>query len=254
MVRELLAPPGPVVGDVVPPYVEVVGDALLAEQVGHPPRARQRPGRVRLPCALPHGQYDVQPRPHPVEVVAVEVGHVVGRVGEVRRVPALAPAVPRRRVVVAGLADRDREQVGALQGDLERVVGAHRAPGDDRVGRTVAVGADVRRDLVGDPGLVRLMAPRPLLDRQRPVGPRGMVEGVDAVELDPTVVDQLGDGADHPVVLVVPRAAGLAGEHDHRSAVVAVPDDGAGPVEAGCVELDLVAFHHAQTRRSRSVR
>ena len=119
-----------------------------------------------LPGSLTDGQHDVQPRAEPVEVVAVEMWHVVGRVGEVRRVAALTPAVPRRRVVVAGLADRDREQVGALQRQLEGVVGTHRAAGDDRPARALAVGADVRRDLVGHPALVGLVPPGPLLDRQ----------------------------------------------------------------------------------------
>ena len=65
----------------------------------------------------------------PVQVVAVEVLDVVGRVVEVRRVAALAPGVPLVRVVAAGLADRHREQVGPLEREVERVEGAEAAPG-----------------------------------------------------------------------------------------------------------------------------
>src|SRR3954453_19454091 len=84
-----------------------------------------------------------------------------------------------------------------------------------------------------------------------------MVEAVDAVELHAAVVDQVRDGPDHAVVLVVPGASGLAGEHDHRPAVVAVPDDGACPVEADGVQLDVLPLHlvgPAPAKASRSAR
>src|SRR5262249_296034 len=57
----------------------------------------------------------------------------------------------------------------------------------------------------------------------------------------------------HAVVLVVPRAALLAGEDDDRPAPVAVADHGPGPTE-GRVELDLVALHQTQTLLKRSAR
>ena len=59
-----------------------------------------------------------------------------------------------------------------------------------------------------------------------PVRPALGVEGVDAVELDPAGVDQVGDGVDHAVVLEVPGPPGLAGEDQHRPTLVAVADHG----------------------------
>src|SRR6185436_4989205 len=82
-----------------------------------------------------------------------------------------------------------------------------------------------------------------LLQGQPTVRPAGVVEGVDAVELDPAVVDQVGDRPDHAVALVVPRPTLLAREHDHRAPVVAVAEDGTGAVEPGGVELELLAVH-----------
>src|SRR4029077_16049062 len=112
----------------------------------------------------------------------------------------------------------------ASERHLKGVVGTHRAAGDDRVPGARAVGPDVRRHLVTDPRLVGLMPPRALLQRKAAVRPAGVVEGVDAVELDPAVVDEVGDGADHAVALVVPGPALLAGEDDDRPTVVPVAD------------------------------
>ena len=155
VVGDLALPPRPVVGGVVAPDVEVVGDAAFGEQGAHPFGLGQRGGRVGLPGALADGEDDVQPLAQPGEVVAVQLGDVVGGVGEVRRLAALAPGVPLRGVVVAGLADGDREEVGAGQGELQGVVGAERAPGDDRVAGAGGVLADEAGDGVGDPGGVR---------------------------------------------------------------------------------------------------
>src|SRR5689334_2050981 len=90
---ELGAPRRPVVRDVVTPQVELAADAPLAEQVGHLPGGVQRAGRV-LPLALAADQQHGQLPAQPVEVVAVQVGHVVDRVVEVGLLAALAPAAP----------------------------------------------------------------------------------------------------------------------------------------------------------------
>src|SRR5262245_14526032 len=87
---------------------------------------------VRLPGSLPDDQQDGYPPLQPVKVVAAEVGHVVDRVVEIRRVAALPPSVPRRRVIVAGQPDCQGEHVGVLQGEVHRVVRAEAAArGDD---------------------------------------------------------------------------------------------------------------------------
>ena len=154
----------------------------------------------------PHTSTTRQPPAQPVEVVAVQVRDVVDRVVEVGGVAALAPGVPRRRVVVARQAEREREQVGALEREVQRVVRAHRGAQRDDLARPAAVGGDVRHHLVDDPRLVRAVAPGALLQRQLPGRPRAAVVRVDAVELHPAGVDQVGDGADHAVVLEVPGA------------------------------------------------
>ena len=225
-----------------------------ASSAAQVPRRRQRSGGLGLPRALAHGQHEVDPAAQPVQVVAVEVGHVVARVGEVRRVPAVAPGVPLRRVVVAALADRHREQVSAGQREVQRVVGAEAAAGHDHVADARGVLADETGHLVGDPGLVGAVPLGARLERDRAVRPGVGVVRVDAVELDPAGLDQVGDGAHHPVVLVVPRPALLAGEHQHRASVVAVADDRPGPVEAGCRELDMETVHQCHTFVRRSVR
>jgi hypothetical protein len=69
-------------------------------------------------------QQQAQPAAQPVQVLAVQMLDVVDRVVEVRLLAALAPAVPGRRVVVAGQADGQREDVGALEREVDRVKGA----------------------------------------------------------------------------------------------------------------------------------
>ena len=64
----------------------------------------------------------------------------------------------------------------------------------------------------------------PLLDRHAVVRPGVAVGAVDAVQLHPAGVDQVGDRVDHAVVLEVPGPPLLGREHQHRTAVVAVGD------------------------------
>ena len=105
---------------------------LRSQQLGERSGRRQRPGRRLLEGALPDDEQHRDPRAHPLEVVALHVRDVGRGVGEVGRVAELAPPVPRRRVVVAGQPDGQRGDVGALQGEVHRVVGAERDPDRDR--------------------------------------------------------------------------------------------------------------------------
>ena len=85
------------------------------------------------------------------------MGDVVHRVVEVGGVAALAPAVPGRRVVVARQADRQREQVGALEREVGGVKGAEAARRRRSARRAPPQSsADERDDLVEDPRLVAL--------------------------------------------------------------------------------------------------
>src|SRR5204863_8730447 len=110
-------------------------------------------GRV-LPLALAAHQQDGQPRAQPVQVVAVQVRHVVDRVVEVDRVVALTPAVPGGHVVVAGEAQREGEEVGALEREVQRVEGAHRRAKCVDLGGGRIVKKKKRDNLVDDRRLV----------------------------------------------------------------------------------------------------
>ncbi len=83
-------------------------------------------------------------RPHlltqPVQVVAVQVRDVVHRIAEVRGAATLTPGVPGGRVVVAGEAQSQREQVSPLQREVRRVEGAETAAEGSDLQRAAAVG------------------------------------------------------------------------------------------------------------------
>src|SRR5215472_18459644 len=97
---------------------------------------------------------------------------IVHRVVEVRRVAALAPGVPGARVVVAGEAQRQREQVRAPQGEVCRMEGAEAAAERCYLKRPAAIGVDPWQHLVEDPRLVPAMSAGPFLDRNGLVRPR----------------------------------------------------------------------------------
>src|SRR3954469_19868322 len=129
MVRDLRAPRRPVVRDVVAPEVELVADVLVAQAFGETQGAVEGAGRV-LPLPLTADEQQAHARAQPLEVVAVEVGDVVDRAVEVRFVAAVAPGVaPVGRVVAAREAQREREEVAALEREVRGVVAPEAAPG-----------------------------------------------------------------------------------------------------------------------------
>src|SRR4051794_28076778 len=103
---------------------------------------------------------------------------------------------------------------------------------------------DVRHHVRSQPAGVDLMSYGPLLGRYASVGPGIGVQGIHAIQLDTTVVDQVTDGIQHAVVLEVPGAAGLTGKCQHRAAVVAILDDGHAPVDAAAQwQFELMPVH-----------
>ena len=72
-----------------------------------------------------------------------------------RRAP---PTIPGGRVVVAGQADRKREDVRALEREVGGVEGAEARPAGDQLARARAVGAHERDDLAEDPRFVDTVA------------------------------------------------------------------------------------------------
>src|SRR6516162_34239 len=239
-------------GHVEAPQVELVPDALAGQQPGEPYGAGQRSSGV-LPLALAAYQQQADPAAQPVEVVTVQVTHVVQRVVEVRLGAALAPALPGRGVVVAGEAHRQREEVGPLEREVGRVEGAQAAAQGGHLHPAAAVPVDPRDDLVEYPRLVAAVLARALFQRDVLVGPGGGVIAVDAVNLQPALVDQVRYGADHAVVLEVPGSPLLGRERQHRASPVAVPDDRARRADAVRPELGHLAAHRL-THASNSVR
>src|SRR6266567_3626782 len=127
------------------PQVKFVADALVREQRGQLPGALQRAGGV-LPAPLTAYEQQVDVVSQPVEMVAAGVPDVVEWVVEVSRRPALAPPVPRRGVVAAGQADREREEVRPLEGEVGRVERAEAAADRHDFDGSVAVLVDPRQD------------------------------------------------------------------------------------------------------------
>src|SRR5205085_11582904 len=138
--------------------VQLVADALAGQHAREALGALERAGRV-LPLALPAHEQEADALAQPVEGLAAHVLEVVERVVEVGGLPALAPAVPGARVVVAGEAEREREEVGALEREVDRVIGAEAdAERGDLV--RLAVLLDMRDDLLDDPRLVARVVAR----------------------------------------------------------------------------------------------
>jgi hypothetical protein len=102
------------------------------------------------------------------------------------------------------------------------VKGAEAAPARDHLARSSAVVADEREHLIMDPRLVVMVSARALLERNVLVGPRLVIEGVDAVELDSTRLEQRADGADHSSALELPGVAALSGKDEDRATPVTV--------------------------------
>src|SRR5512132_2758799 len=243
VVGELGPPGGPVVGDVVAPQVGLVGDALLPQQAVEGPGRLEGSGGV-LPLALAAEEEQRQAAPQPLEVVAVEVGHIVHRVVEVPGRAAPAPAQPAG-VVHAALADAKGEQVGPAEGEAGRVEGPEAGPGDHDVQRALAVVVDEGDHLVEDPVLELAVLDGPVLQGQVGVAPAGRLVAVDRVDLDPAGLDQVGDGVDHAAVLVVGAAALLGLEGEQGARVVAVGEQPALGPDRGRPQPNVVASHHS---------
>ena len=197
-------------------------DPLLGELRGEAPGRVEGAGRV-LPLPLAADQQQQDPRAQPVEMIAVQVLHVVGGIVEVDGVAGLAPA-DVRDLVDAAQAEGEREEIGVLEGEVGRVVGPERAACDDDLAGAGAVLVDPGRGSLRDPALVRLVVARPFLQRQIVGAPTPRIAAVDAVDLHPPRVDERSDGVEHAGLLEVPAVTELRGEHEQRPAVVAVGD------------------------------
>jgi hypothetical protein len=219
---------------------------MTASRAGR--RGPTGPARAGCPCSRARRRGAWCSRASRWCPLTAHVLDVVERVVEVGGLAALAPAVPARGVVVTGEAHREREQVGALEREVDRVVGAEADAERGDVVR-LAVGLDVRHDLLDDPRLVALVVAGALLERKAVVGPRLGVERVDGVELHAPALDQVGDRADHPLVLEVPRAPALGREREHRPPPVPVGDHGAAAPDRGRVQLGVAAGYHAAASR-----
>ena len=202
------------------------GMPFAGEQRREVAGARQRAGGVDLPRALADDEGQVT-RCGAASRGGRRAGSPRTRwgCGSTQASPRSPQACQSGRVVGAGQAQRAREDVRVPQRDVGGVEGAEAAAeGGDRR-QPAAVVVDEGHHLVEHPALVLVVPRGPLLQRQRPVRPGGVVGGVDAVELEPAGVQQEPDRVHHAVVLEVPGPAGLGGEHEHRAAPVAVAHD-----------------------------
>src|SRR5581483_3829627 len=102
---------------------------------------------------------------------------------------------------------------------------------------------DPRHDVRDEPLLEGAVTPRALLERQPVVPPGRGVPRVDAVHLDPSVLDQVGDRRDHPRPLPLVPVAALGGKDEQRASVRAVREN---PVP--------VLSSHVAARRTSSAR
>ena len=133
-------------------------------------------------------------------------------------------------------------QVGALEGEVHRVVGAHRRAERDQL----LAGAD----LVGDPrhaptararpGTTRAGGRAPRWGRRCPTTTTPSSESTQK-KLTRPCVDQVLHRVDHAVVAEVLGPAGLAGEDQHRPAPVAVADHAETVVRPRHRQLDALS-------------
>ncbi len=217
-------------------------ELLVCEQRGKLLRARQRAGGV-LPLPLAADEEQADPPAQPVQVLAVQVGDVVHGIVEVGGGAALAPAVPGRRIIVAGKAQGQREQVGSLEREVRRVERAQAAPEGRDVGAAAAIFGDPRHHLVDDPGFVAAVAPGPLFELNAGVRPGGGVVGIDAIELQPPGVHQVSDGTNHAIIFKVGGISLLGWKDEYWPAPVAVADHGAVGADSTGPQPALVAIH-----------
>src|SRR4051794_17743282 len=224
MMRELVPPRRPIVRNVVPPQVELAANPLRLEQPGQPARALERSGRV-LPLALSAHEQDADVPAQPVQVISLQVCDVIQRIVEEGILASLAPTVAGGWVVVARHADRERENVGALEREVRGMESAEAAPARNHLAGATAVVTDEWDDLVEDPRLVDPVTARTLLDGDAGIRPRLGIERVDAVELRSAGLEQVADRADHPTTLELARIPFLRREREDRSPPMPVGRD-----------------------------
>ena len=133
MMGQLALPPFPVMADLVAPEIEFATDALLLSMAASRTVDGSAPvGWVsQAPCPTTS---KIDNRPATIQMITVQVRHVVGRIGEVRGIAAVAPRAPGADVVVAGQPDGQWCQIGPLQGEVHRVVGPEAAAERDQLG------------------------------------------------------------------------------------------------------------------------
>src|SRR5215207_1454660 len=130
-------------------------------------------------------------------MVPVHVGQIVQWSVEVHCVAALTPAIQGTEVVDPRHAQRLREKIGAFQGEVRGVKGAHTGACSEDLCRPATVFEYPGHYLINDPRLVRTVSASAFLQRYLLIRPGFRVVGVHAVELDPASVDEIGHNLDH---------------------------------------------------------
>ena len=225
---------------IVAPQVHPGVDALGGQHLPHGAGGVQA---FALPAALAHAQNDL------ALVVQLNVGVVGGHVGQkiqrgivVHQI--VAPAIPEELgAVTARLAQQTGEQVGAAEKHNGRVGGPQAEPGDQRQVMGGVHAVDQRHHLVHNVVVVLLLHPGAVGRVAIGVGPAFGVHRVHAEELNAAALDGIAEGIGHIKALPVVAHTVLAGEGQHRHAVVAVDQQVHPPLQALAVLGNEFAFH-----------
>ncbi len=145
-------------------------------------------------------------------------------------------------VVEAAHPDDSVDPLRVAKAEAGRVIGAEaRAGGDHERIRVAALGEG--KQLVQEIRVVLQVAPRAGARMERLVVPALVMDLIDAVELDPAVLEVIPEHLVHPAVSPLVAVAHRRGEGEHSSARVAEDLDRHRPIESLAVPRYVLVMH-----------
>src|SRR5438132_6644394 len=216
----LVMPVGPLVPALRAPGVQMMSNAAVPEDFGHP---------VGRPAVLPRTaashEPDVTARVLMEKPGITLVSHVVDRVVEVE-VVVVHPVHGIAQVVHAGERVAALHVVGMFEESIGRVIRTERcAERSDPDAWRLALGIDKRENLVRDIGVVLRLHPAPVERMRSLVTERIALHAVDAEDPDAALLDVWTKGANHALTFLLPFVAHAGGEGEGGRAVIAVNGD-----------------------------
>ena len=204
------APPGPIVEAAIAPDVELVPDALVAQDGSKL--------LVLFPAEVPlaGGQ-------HGADMVVLPrigaVGEIVGRVVEVQ-VFAI-PAVDEVLHIEGSAHGNDAgDHFGMAEAEVRGMVGAEAATGGDQSRRLVLL-THQGQHIAYDVALILHMPLHPPIGVGMFVVPTLLVNAVDAIELQLAAIDAISHACDHAIVFILKESTPRSGEDEHLGSCVA---------------------------------